>query len=268
MVEPTTTEANPGLMERFQVPGSWEFTPEVAEEFDDHVHASVPFYDDIQQLVSGLSDWLAPRGSVIADLGASTGTTAELIASRHPERKLTFHLYDSQTNMLNIAQRKLKGVDAIIHCHATSIENGLAHNGASMTLALFTLQFLDPVDRATVLRSARGRSRPHGALIVAEKLRLLDPRWQEIAISSSHDYKYAHGQNADAVHAKERSLRGVLNPLSDLEQRRLLNDCGWRGVETLFRWHQWVVYAAFASDISEGRPLGDHSETRRCCVDR
>jgi tRNA (cmo5U34)-methyltransferase len=244
---PGTSIAKTEISDRFKVPGSWQFTPEVVDGFDDHVQSSVPLYDDIQALVCGLSDWLAPRGSIIADLGASTGTTAQFIASRHPERRLTFHLYDSQPSMLEAARLKLSDVAAKLYYHDARIEDGLVHSDASLTLALFTLQFLDPADRVTVLRSARERSRPHGALIIAEKLRLADTRWQEMAISSSHDYKTACGISSTAICDKERALRGVLMPLADSQQRSMLGESGWTSVETLFRWHQWAVYAAFAS---------------------
>ncbi|TDC86442.1 methyltransferase domain-containing protein [Actinomadura sp. 7K507] len=238
------------LTDRFTTPGSWEFTAEVADDFDNHVRLSVPFYDDVQQLIERLSDWLAPEKATIADLGASTGTTARLISQRHPERALNFHLYDSQESMLEIAHEKLRDTSATSHYHASRIEHGLCHYDAKLTLALFTLQFLEPGDRLKVLRDARERSQPHGALIVAEKLRLVDPRWQEIAICSSHDYKAEKGIGARAIYVKERSLRGVLNPLTDRQQREMLHESGWTSIETLFRWQQWVMYAAFASNCT------------------
>lgn len=236
------------IAEQFQAPGSFEFESAIVDGFDDHVQSTIPFYNEVGSLVCGLSDWLAPSGATVADLGSGTGSTAHAIASRHPHRTLNFHLYDSAEAMLEAARRKTSGTSNRFYYHDTRLQDGLAHTDASLTLALFILQFLDPKDRMTLLRRARKRSRAGGALIVAEKLRLSDARWQEIAISTLNDYKAASGISPAAIANKERSIRGVLMTMTDKQQRQMLADTGWTGIDVLFRWHQWVVYAAFKSD--------------------
>jgi tRNA (cmo5U34)-methyltransferase len=238
------------VAERFPVPGSWQFTPEVAGVFDEHVEASVPFYQPLQRLVAELADWLAPAGATIADLGCATGTTAQLLQQRHPERGYSFHLYDAAAAMLEEAAAKLAAAGAgadRVKTHHGRLEDGLDHGHASLTLALFTLQFLDPLDRQAVLQMARGCSREEGALVVAEKLRLPDSRWHEIAGAVSHDWKAAHGIADQAIRAKERALRGVLLPATDQANRRLIEAAGWAAVEVLFRWHSWTLYGALAT---------------------
>ena len=236
------------VADHFAVPGSWAFTAQVADAFDDHVEASVPHYGVVQALVAEAADWLAPAGAVIADLGCATGTTAAAIAARHPDRGYTFELYDASADMLDQAAVKLAEQPGVaVHLHRGRLEAGLHHGHASLTVCLFTLQFLDPLDRASLLTRARGASRDEGAILVAEKLRLPDSRWHEIAGAVSHDYKHARGVADQAIRAKERALRGVLNPLTDHANRRLLDGAGWRSVEVLFRWHSWALYGALAS---------------------
>jgi tRNA (cmo5U34)-methyltransferase len=235
------------IAERFGVPGSWQFTPDVAGVFDEHVEASVPFYGAVQELVAELADWLAPAGATIADLGCATGTTCQLLQQRHPERGYSFHLYDASAAMLAEAQAKLEPASGQVKAHQGRLEDGLDHGHASLTLALFTLQFLDPLDRLAVLQMARGCSRPEGALVVAEKLRLPDSRWHEIAGAVSHDWKQARGITDGAIRAKERALRGVLLPATDQANRHAIGAAGWAAVEVLFRWHSWTVYGALAT---------------------
>jgi tRNA (cmo5U34)-methyltransferase len=231
-----------------ETPGTWAFTPEVAAGFDGHVTASVPFYREIQDLVAEVADWLAPAGSVVADLGAATGTTAALVQSRHPGRDHRFHLYDESRAMLDAAVAKLgRGAAVTVRCGPVQAVP-FDHPPASLTLCLFTLHFLPPADRVAVLRKAASASRGDGAVLLAEKLRLPDSRWAEIGMCASHDYKERGGVGAADIRAKERSLRGVLVPWADEENRQALAEAGWRRPEVLFRWHQWVLYGAFAGE--------------------
>ncbi|MEV4749053.1 methyltransferase domain-containing protein [Streptosporangium sp. NPDC049248] len=230
--------------------GGWEFTSHVAEVFDDHVRASVPHYDVIQDLVAETTDWLVPAGGLVADLGASTGITAQRILKRHPGRGIRFALYDEQPAMLSqaeIALRKLDGEHDVTF-HTTRIQEApLAHANADLTLCLFTLQFLSWKERLDALRLACAHSQETGALIVAEKIRPVDSRWAEIAIDVAHDYKAEHGISDSAIRAKARALRGVLRPYPQATTMQDITMAGWHAPEVLFRWHSWAVIGAFAS---------------------
>lgn len=238
------------VAERF-AHGEWAFTPEVVDVFDEHVRASVPHYDVVQQLVVAASDWLLPHGGVVADLGASTGTTVAAILERHPSRELSMHLYDESTDMLRRAETKIgqtSSRSAHVRYHARRIEAGpLDHSHADLTLSLFTLQFLPYADRVETLRLARAAAAPAGALLVAEKLRLTDTRWSEIACDLSHDWKAQSGITDGAIRAKAQALRGVLRPYSIDALQHAVTDAGWTDVETIWRWHQWVLLGAFAT---------------------
>ena len=242
----------PDIAERF-APGRWEFTPEVTEVFDDHVRASVPHYDTIQQLIAAACDWHAPAGSLIADLGCSTGTTARVIEIRHPDRGLRYALYDEQQHMLDTAAKNLADLGDRVTYHRTRIEAGpLHHTGASVTIFAFTLQFLPIQERIAALRLAHTSSSPTGMLLVAEKIRPVDSRWYEIGCDLSHDWKAEHGISADAIRAKARALRGVLIPQTHNALIAAIGGAGWKAPEVLFRWHCWTLVGAFAtSQVSE-----------------
>lgn len=233
-------------------PGGWQFTPDVADVFGDHVRASVPFYDAMQAIVAEASDWLVPAGGHVADLGAATGVTCCAIAARHPERRIVFDLYDESEAMLKHAEAGMRAVPELgghrCGTHVARIEQGpLCHVAADLTLALFVLQFLpDAADRVTALTMARDRAAPGGALIVAEKIRPLDVRWAEIAADVSHDWKAGHGVSDSAIRAKARALRGVLVPSTAAQLAASIRAAGWSSPEVLFRWHQWQLVGAFA----------------------
>lgn len=244
---PSTPDTTGDIAERFAA-GGWAFTPEVVEVFDDHVRASVPHYDQIQDLVAEACDWLVPDGGLIADLGASTGTTVKRILDRLPQRRVHAVLYDVETPMLEAAGKNLAGYGERIDYYHQSITDPLTHTDADLTLSLFTLQFLPVAGRLAALRHARERARSTGALVVAEKVRPVDSRWHEIAVDVSHDYKAAHGIDAEGIRAKARALRGVLVPHPQRTLIDLITEAGWHAPEVLFRWHCWTVVGAFAED--------------------
>lgn len=236
------------IAERFST-GGWEFTPDVVAVFDEHVRASVPHYDLIQNLVCAATDWLLPDGGVLADFGAATGTTAASVYARHPQRVFDAYLYDDQPAMLDTARARLSGLlGDRLHLSGARIESGyLEHKDADLTTVLFTLQFLPPADRVLALRLAHQRSKPSGALLVAEKVLPADARWAEIANDLSHDWKAEHGISDTAIRAKARALRGVLRPLSATACMGLVESAGWVDTEVIFRWHNWMLLGAFAS---------------------
>jgi tRNA (cmo5U34)-methyltransferase len=229
--------------------GAWSFTPDVVDVFDSHVRASVPFYDAIQDLVAGLSDWLVPQGGLVADLGAATGTTVRNILNRQAHRDVAAVLYDIEQPMLDQAAKNLAGAPArhIEYVCAPIQHPPYVHTDADLTLALFTLQFLPLRERVAALHMARMSARETGALIVAEKVRPLDSRWHEISTDSSHDWKASHGITPEGIRAKSRALRGVLQPHPQDTLIHSITAAGWHDPEILFRWHQWVVIGAFAT---------------------
>lgn len=237
-------------------PGEWEFTPAVVADFDQHVRQSVPFYDTIQDTVATLSDWVAPDGAHLVDIGVSTGETLRRILEDHPARNYDLTVYDESPDMLAACREKLgsKSSAQTLTVHAGPAENGLHHHDADLTLCLFTLQFINPASRARLLADARARSRNSGVILIAEKVRPADPRWFEIGAELSWDFKTEQGIPAESIRAKARALRGAMRPGSEADLRSLLNNNGWHSATCLFRWHQWVIYGAFASSPEGGSP--------------
>ena len=242
-------DERPDIAERYG-PGGWRFDAAVTEAFDDHVRASVPFYDAIQQLIAEACDWLAPAGALVADLGCSTGNTALAILARHRERRLRFALYDESVSMLARARPAVEsaaGSGRVCSWAGELPGAGLQHDGAALTLAVFVLQFMPWPDRGDLLADARARAADDGALIVAEKIRVADSRWAEIGADVSHDYKAAAGITDSAIRAKASALRGVLRPATLGGTAALVQAAGWAPPEVLFRWHQWAVLGAYAA---------------------
>lgn len=231
-----------------QEDGAWTFDG-FGEEFDDHVVAHLPVYDAVQQIVAQVSSFTLPDGGIVADLGASTGRTVLQLLDRHPGRRITAHLYDADSSMLDVAGRRLGDTTVRVHLHDVDLTDpdSLAHERADLTLALWLLQFLHPRARVDLLRRARQRAADSGVILLATKVRQDDARWQEIADAALVDHKAEAGVTPEEVLAKARSLRGVLIPETVGSVAGQLLDAGWHAPCVVHAWHTWALIGAWAA---------------------
>jgi len=230
-------------------PGAWTFA-QFGAQFDSHVIAHLPVYEDVQAIVAGVSSYTLPDRGVIADLGASTGRTIAQLAEQHPERRLVAHLYDADPSMLQEAERRLVDHGNVTgYLHAGDLTEGdtWSHQRADLTLALWLLQFIHPRHRVEVLKRARDRAADNGVILLGAKARHLDSRWQEIADGALADYKAAAGVTPQEIVAKARSLRGVLIPDTGESLAGHLVTAGWHAPTVIHRWHVWTLIGAWAS---------------------
>lgn len=228
--------------------GSWTFDG-FGGAFDEHVTAHLPHYRDVQDLVAHVSRYALPHGGTLADVGASTGATLDVISEVLPMREFTAHLYDSDRSMLDQVAHPL-GVDVRLH-HQDVTREPLAHRDADLTTALWVLQFLHPSARRPLLAALRARSAPSGVLLVAAKVRHPDARWQEVADGALADWKSAHGVTGDQQVAKTAALRGVLHADTTSALLGEVLAAGWASATVLFRWHAWVLIGAYATELRE-----------------
>ncbi len=222
---------------------TWTFT-DFGPHFDTHVAAHLPGYADVQRLVAIVAEFAVPVGGTVADLGCSTGKTAEVIDTLG--RDIFFHLYDADASMLDAAHERLTAAHEL---HLTPLPEGMCHTGADLTTCLWLLQFLPPDQWRTLLHAARMRSRPTGCLLVAAKTRHPDPRWDEIAVAALDEYKQEAGVSPAERADKAKALRGTLYQASVPAICADLTAAGWHSPTVLWRWHVWSVIGAWATEV-------------------
>lgn len=226
-------------------PGGWTFAG-YGPEFDGHVAAHLPGYMDAQRLVALVAQYYLPAGGVLADYGASTGRTLEVIRELLPERPFAAWLYDQDETMLDQAGARDPDSHRIVRRFPSPIGLPLEHPPADLSLALWFLQFLPRRLHRRVLSEIRGAAAPSGVLVVATKTYHCDSRWQDVAVGALDDYKADAGVDAEERASKTRSLRGAMFPL---DGGLLLDDLlatGWAAPTLLWRWHVWSIIGAFA----------------------
>ena len=166
--------------------GDFTFDERVAEVFPDMIQRSVPGYSNIISAIGMLAERFAKPSSNVYDLGCSLGA-ATLSMRRHIEQencqiiavdnspamiercKLHINAYRSDTPV-NVIKADIRDIE---------IEN------ASVVVLNFTLQFLSPEDRYSLLEKIYAGLRPGGILILSEKYVFENQTAHELLIDST-----------------------------------------------------------------------------------
>jgi tRNA (cmo5U34)-methyltransferase len=224
------------------------FDQKVAAVFDDMVARSVPFYGELQRMLSDLClQFLPEQDGKVCDLGCSTGTTIDLILS-NPACPASTHGYgvDNAHAMLDQAREKLA-----THVRANRVtlmqadlDSDLQLPPVNVVLMNWTLQFVRPIHREGLLQRIHSSIKPGGALLMAEKVLVEDSLLNRLYIELYYRYKARQGYTAEEIQRKRESLENVLVPYRVEENVELLQRCGFTTVDTCFRWFNWAAFVA------------------------
>jgi len=229
------------------VEGDWEFSSEVAEQFDTHVRKSIPLYEEVQQMTANMSEWFIHNGSTVYDIGSSTGETIFRLQKKHAcKENVRFIGIDNSEMMVKQAQKKVSANNVQFLCQdvvQTKFEE------ADLVISLFTMQFLGVQERMQVLQEVYQCLRNDGALIMAEKVLAEEGRFDELWVELYWDFKKGQGLTDDQILHKARSIRGILKPLTLTENIKLLRMVGFDSIDVFFKWYNFAGMLAIKTPI-------------------
>ena len=217
----------------------FRFDAEVVRVFPDMIDRSVPGYASIVRQTGLLAARFAQAGTALHDLGCSLGASAlsmrAALASDDPRartRECVIHGVDSSAAMIARAGELVAAEEAAFRAahpaggadgepgtwvaprialhHADLLEREL--EPCSVVAMNFTLQFVAPEARPTLLGRIARALVPGGVLILSEKLRFADPRIDALHVDMHHAFKRANGYSALEVARKRAALEHVLVP--------------------------------------------------------
>ena len=211
-----------------KVPKEWTFrSDEVASEFDQHVREQLPWYDIATGAIATIARHYIHQGSMVYDLGASTGNIGRALDDTLFARGARFVPIEQSWEMT----QRYAGPGEIV---CADIEDYTPEK-YDLATAFLVFMFLPPDRVAQALDRWLAFRKPGGALVVVE--RFLPPNGSMGVISSrlTLTAKRDAGVPADDIIAKELSLAGAQRPLD----RRLIESRG--GVE-FFRFGDFAGY--------------------------
>lgn len=216
--------------------GNWSFGGATAPKFDEHVSKSVPLYHQGHDLICDISDFFVKPDSVIYEIGSSTGTLTYKLA-QHNKLKPSARFIGIDLEADMTAQAESKRSDTELSVLNTQFLTGdvldIELEPADMIVCYYTVQFIPPAHRQNVIEKLYQTLNWGGALLLFEKVRGADARFQDILTALYTDYKLRQGYSPNDIVSKAQSLRGVMEPFSSQGNLDLLTRAGFTDINTI-----------------------------------
>lgn len=218
----------------------FKFGKTVVSVFDDMVVRSVPFYLELQRMMTEMARSFATPGSAVYDLGCSTGTTLINIDRVLPP-DVSFTGIDESGDMLATCEANFKsaGIERPYELRKADLNQGVRMENASVVVMCLTLQFIRPLYREKLLKSIYEQMNADGCFILIEKVLGEDSLFNRLFIEYYYDFKRMNHYNDMEIAQKREALENVLVPYKLMENRELLVATGFRHVETFFKWYNF-----------------------------
>lgn len=219
------------------------FDKSVVEVFPDMIQRSVPGYATIVSTIGKLCEQFHQANSNIYDLGCSLG--AATLSMRKVVTKENCHIIGIDNSQAMVERCRMH-IKAYVSDVPVSIELGDIQNypmeNASVVVMNFTMQFIEPEQRAALVQKIYDSLLPGGILIVSEKL-----RWENEGINNAindlHlDFKRANGYSELEISQKRSAIENVMK--IDTEQMHI-ERLATAGFKQHSIWFQCFNFASF-----------------------
>lgn len=222
-----------GAIDNVMPVGRWQFDGDVTDVFDDMLARSIPHESVMRELVNEVACRFVQPGTVVADLGCSRGAALGALVERFGDGN-RFFACDVSEPMLEAARARFGSSVQVVYHDLRSVEP-LPFVGASVVLAVLTLQFTPIEQRFRILRRIHDSLAPGGALMLVEKVLGSSAESDELLVNAYYDMKRRNGYTDEQIDRKRLSLEGVLVPVTAEWNEAMLGRVGFRPVECFWR---------------------------------
>ncbi len=220
----------------------FKFDEKVASVFEDMLRRSIPGYAASVTAIGLIAKRFYRKGTNCYDLGSSLGAAALSLSKALGENDGKIFAIDNSLDMINRSRefiaRNKGGMKIESVC--ADILNVEIKN-ASVVVLNYTLQFIRPEKRETLLRNIFNGLTEGGVLIVSEKIAHADEKEQNIMTELYHDFKEFNGYSRMEISRKREALENVLIPETAEAHRARIEKIGFS------EYYQWYKYFTFIS---------------------
>ena len=220
----------------------WSFGGDVAASFDQHVGKSIPLYHEGHQMVVSLADFFLRRGTVAYELGCSTGELTRHLGDANADRDVRIIGIETEAPMVRAAREKCRDLTQVEIIEADVFD--FEYKPADLIVSYYTVQFIPPARRQALFDKLYAALQWGGGLILFEKVRAPDARFQDLMTSLYVDFKLKQGFSEHEIVHKTRSLKGVMEPFSTQGNIDLMRRAGFVDVMSVFKHHSFEGFLA------------------------
>lgn len=226
-------------------PHRFAFDQQVAAVFDDMAHRSIPLYQTVLDEIARIAQRTYQPSNRVYDLGCATGAGL-LAASRFlPGGSLVG--IDNSPAMIAAAEQKLTHLRPRFNLQLLCEDAcKVAFADASLVISHYTLQFIPPAQRHSLLQKLAQSLCPSGFLVISDKVIADDGHLQANIDASYCQFKRDQGYSDLEIQRKKEALTNFLIPLKLDEQIALLRTAGFASIEVLYKYLNFVTLVAKA----------------------
>lgn len=222
----------------------FEFDAEVAAVFDDMLVRSVPFYKESQALTRRFALNALRDGGNVYDLGCSTGSLLlEIERALDTKEGIRLIGIDNSEAMISHARKKIEAYGSSIELYEGDILQ-FPYEKAQVVISNYTLQFIRPLVRDSLVKTISEALKEGGAFIFSEKVVSEDPKLGKELIDCYYDFKKVQGYSEYEIVQKREALENVLIPYTMNENIQMAKNNGFKTCEVLFRWANFATFIA------------------------
>lgn len=223
----------------------FSFDESVVDVFPDMIQRSVPGYTSIVHTIGEVAGKVVTPQSRIYDIGCSLG--AATLSAARATKNIPCEIIgiDSSQAMVERCQRMVQGftlpnpVEILCqNAQDTTFEN------ASLVIMNFTLQFIPPEDRLTLLSRIYDGLNPGGVLVLSEKIKHPSTTGNEWLIDLHHQFKRDNGYSELEVAQKRASLEKVMLTDTFATHEERLKTAGFSDVVMWFKCYNFTSMLA------------------------
>jgi tRNA (cmo5U34)-methyltransferase len=227
----------------------FRFNADVAAVFPDMLRRSIPGYEASLDAIGSLAARCVRPGTRCYDLGCSLGAASVAMRQGLRAEGCRIIAVDNAPAMIERCrdivrdETRREPAGAPIELVEDDIRDVDIAN-ASMVVLNYTLQFLPPADRDTMLRRVSGGLNDGGLLVLSEKVVDPDPAMEALLVELHHEHKRRNDYSALEISRKRAALENVLVPETVEQHRERLLRAGFGSAAV------WLRYFNFVSIIA------------------
>lgn len=219
-----------------QAVDDFRFDQSVAEVFPDMIQRSVPGYNTIIDNIGQIAEKYAQNNSQIYDLGCSLGAASLAVGKYVSAENCKIIAVDNSQAMVDRCRLHLDAFKSSLPVSVICDDlQNIEISNASVVILNFTLQFIAPEQRLTIIETIYRGLQPGGVLILSEKISHDTPDGNEMLVDLHHEFKRRNGYSELEISQKRSALENVMKTDSFNTHQQRLSQVGFSDIVLWFK---------------------------------